>query len=203
MPFAPYEAARSCRSAGPGATNLMYWIDKESPWAKTMGNFGVYNCRLPSIHAESRAGDSSVPVVPGGHRAGHELVDFLTECGLKLGVIETIFARSRRSAAHPNGKRYTGPSPHYDHVHWALSRNAARYLNVPTIRAVYAAYAGKPTTITPPPPPRPQEDIMATKAELKQIVEEVVGENHAITRQWIKEEVKRQTEALTKEIRES
>lgn len=159
MGFARYEPATSCRSAGNGALNLMYWIDRESPWALTIGNLGVANCRLPSIHSEWRAGDSKVPVERNGHIVGHALVDFLTRNAAQLGIMETIFARRRRSAAYPNGKAYTGPSPHLDHVHWALSRHACRHLNVPTIRAIAAGSPGAPfpapqppaTPTTPPP----------------------------------------------------
>lgn len=164
MGFARYEPATSCRSAGPGAMNLMYWLDRESPWALTLGNLGVANCRLPSIHSEWRAGDSAVPVAPGGHMVGHALVDFLTRNAAALGIMETIFARMRRSAAHPNGKRYTGPSPHLDHVHWALSRHACRHLNVPTIRAIAAGSVGRPfpsPPAAPPPAGPPAVDLKA------------------------------------------
>lgn len=32
MTFAPYTAVRGCGKDGPGAANMLYWLDRESPW---------------------------------------------------------------------------------------------------------------------------------------------------------------------------
>lgn len=117
------------------------------------------NCRgtgsgATSQHARCRAGDIGIPMLPGGrpNRAvGDAVVAALVDTAERLGVTEIIWNRRRWSANTPYGAPYGGVSPHYDHVHFALSLNATRYLNVPTVRSVMAGT----TTPAPPPPGTP------------------------------------------------
>ena len=36
MTFAPYTAVRGCGNDGPGAANMLYWLDRESPWLSNL-----------------------------------------------------------------------------------------------------------------------------------------------------------------------
>lgn len=157
MSFAPYTPVYGCGNDGPGAKNLLYWFDQESPWRGTCYNLGVCACRgtgsgATSQHARCRAGDIGIPMLAGGRpnlAVGNAVVMALAANAGRLGVSEIIWNRRRWSARYPQGAAYGGVSPHYDHVHYALSLNATRLLNVPTIRAVMAG------TVAPPPPPAP------------------------------------------------
>jgi hypothetical protein len=168
--FAPYTAVYGCGDDGDGAKHMLYWLDRESPWAKVGFNLGVCACRgtgtgATSQHARCRAWDLGLPMVNGrANPIGHDIVRALIPKAGQLGLTELIWDRLRYSAAHPNGKAYTGVSPHYDHIHGAHSLNATRLLNVPTIRAVMAGVAvpppKPPPTPTPTPTPTPpREDL--------------------------------------------
>lgn len=142
MSFAPYQKVYTCGSDGPGATNLLYWLDRESPWAKLGTNYGVCNCRGTgggslSQHSRCRAFDFGLPMVNGrANPIGNAVVANLAAQGLRLGLTELIWNRRRYHAGAPAGEYYDGVSPHYDHIHGALTLNGTRYLNVPTIRMV-------------------------------------------------------------------
>lgn len=156
MTFAPYTAVRGCGNDGPGAANMLYWLDRESPWRDVGFNLGVCACRgtgsgSTSQHARCRAWDLGLPLVNGrANPIGHQIVQALIPKASQLGLTELIWDRRRYSAAHPNGIAYTGVSPHIDHIHGAHTLTATRLLNVPTVRAVMGG-AGQ----TPPPPPPP------------------------------------------------
>lgn len=101
---------------------------------------GIYNCRKISgstrysVHAEGRAGDVGVRLPDGmwptkeikepGIRAwADRLIDHASEVGLTY----IIYARQSRRPGE-NWKPYTGASPHFDHIHWEISRAAAEAL---------------------------------------------------------------------------
>lgn len=163
MTFAPYTAVRGCGNDGPGAANMLYWLDRESPWRVVGFNLGVCACRSTgagstSQHARCRAWDLGLPLVNGrANPVGHQIVQALIPKAGQLGLTELIWNRKRYSAAHPYGTAYTGVSPHIDHIHGAHTLNATRLLNVPTIRFVMGDVqppAPQPPA-QPPPPPQP------------------------------------------------
>jgi hypothetical protein len=157
--FAPYTAVRGCGNDGPGAANMLYWLDRESPWRDVGFNLGVCACRgtgagSTSQHARCRAWDLGLPLVRGrANPIGHQIVRELIPRAGMLGLTELIWDRRRYSAAHPNGIAYTGVSPHIDHIHGAHTLNATRHLNVPTVRAVMGGAGQAPPPQPPPPPP--------------------------------------------------
>lgn len=141
MPFADWTPAVRCIGAAqPGARALMRWILEHHD---TATNLGIYSCRpvrggaAMSGHAEGRAGDTGFPMRGGrGSPAGYALVRQLRANGHRLGVQAVIYDRTIWSAKTPGGRPYTGVAPHYDHVHWELTRGAARKLTLATIRHV-------------------------------------------------------------------
>jgi hypothetical protein len=197
--FAPYTAVKGCGNDGPGAANMLWWFLNESPWAGPAFNLGVCNCRPPSQHSRCRAWDLGLPMIDGdANPIGDDIVRFLIPIAGKLGLTELIWDRERYSAAFPNGKRYTGVSPHIDHIHGAHTLTATKHLTVPTIRLV-AAGTFFPPTVTPPPPPRPvpppagpdeETDDMATyiRLNLPKGTHPHAGRVEAVTamhRRWI------------------
>lgn len=153
MNFAPYTPVSGCHEDGPGAANLLYWLDIESAWKNLGYNLGVGNCRnvagkvVRSQHSRWRAGDFGLPMVNGrANPIGHGIVAALGNQGRRLGLTEIIFDRRRYHEGAPNGEYYGGVSPHYDHIHFALSYNATVHLNVPTVRMVMS---GLTTALTP------------------------------------------------------
>lgn len=160
MSFPALDPATGCRNAGPGATNMLYWLDRESGWAGTVYNLGVCNCRMiagktvRSTHGECRAWDAGLPMVNGrANPIGHEIIRALLPRVGQLGIQCLIFDRTIWSAASPQGKRYTGVSPHYDHIHGEHTRRSASVLNVPTVRSVMGSQSTQPPPFWAPPPP--------------------------------------------------
>ena len=202
MGFAPYTPVYGCGNDGPGAKNLLYWLDRESPWRGSIYNLGVCACRgtgsgATSQHARCRACDAGIRTIGGraNTAVGNPAVNALRAHAGQLGLTEIIWNRIRYSAKAPNGARYTGVSPHYDHIHIALSLNATRSLNVPTIRAVMAGGV----IVRPPAPPSPRppvplapepedEEDMATIIRLTQPGNPHDGRVESITsmhRRWV------------------
>lgn len=144
MSFAPWEAATAC-TAGPtpGARALMSGAltAYASHGATSMG---IYNCRAVrgttgtvSCHGEGRACDVGFPMIDGGaNPAGQHLVDTLRPDAEALGIQAIIYDRVIYSARSPEGRPYTGVSPHYDHVHIELTRRAGRELTLATVQTV-------------------------------------------------------------------
>ena len=167
MSFPALDPATGCRNAGPGATNMLYWLDRESQWAGTVYNLGICNCRMiagkatRSSHGECRAWDAGLPMVNGrANPIGHQIIRALLPKVGSLGIQCLIFDRTIWSASSPQGKRYTGVSPHYDHIHGEHTRRAAAALNVPTVRSVMGGVVlpPPPVTNTPTLPPQSEED---------------------------------------------
>jgi hypothetical protein len=135
MNFATWEGAGPCAS-GPqrGAVALRDFMLGRYPEAS---DGGIFNCRtvrgstVPSIHGEGRAWDMMLPVRAGrGNPRGHDAVRELGAHGRRLGIQTIIFDRTIWSARSPSGRQYTGVHPHYDHVHYELTREASRRLTV-------------------------------------------------------------------------
>lgn len=178
MSFPALDPATGCRDAGPGATNMLYWLDRESGWREIVYNLGVCNCRMiagkatRSCHGECRAWDAGLPMVDGrANPIGHEIVRALLPKVGQLGIQCLIFDRTIWSASSPQGKRYTGVSPHYDHIHGEHTRRSASVLNVPTVRSVM----GPQSRPTQPPPiwasprlPVTEENEMYVQSDPKQ-----------------------------------
>lgn len=146
MNWAGWQAAGPC-SSGPssGARALREFMLGRYPEAH---DGGIYNCRTvrgttsPSMHGEGRAWDMMLPVRNGrGHPRGHEAVRELGEHGALLGIQTAIFDRTIWSSRSPSGRQYTGVHPHFDHVHYELTRDAARTLTVAKLRLVSAGSA--------------------------------------------------------------
>lgn len=140
--MAPWQGAQRC-TAGPtpGARALMaYWLESYAPPGTSMG---IYNCRTvrggstTSLHGEGRAADLGVPVTAAGHRAMWRFLQTLAPYAYRFGVQLVIFDRTIWSARrNSSGERYNGVHPHRDHAHVELSWNAARNLNLTTLRSV-------------------------------------------------------------------
>ena len=199
--FPAYDrAARRCAGGPqPGALALMEWATKD--WNEGgIFNLGIYNCRTVrgsaqrSVHGDGRACDFGFPLVDGAaNPAGWDLVRLLLPMVGSLGIQQIIWDRRVWSAAHPNGAPYTGVSPHIDHIHAELTREAGQILTRARIKATVAATTDRPVA--------DEEDIMATAQELEAIVRKVVAEENGKTRTWIREELVRVVKSLVAEIR--
>lgn len=138
--FAVHAGARECTggpSAGAGA--MLAWLQcNRQPPGRSMG---IYNCRsvrgssTKSLHGEGRALDWGVPLGPDGKGTDHgrELVDQLGSHAHLLGLQCIIYDRTIWSRRSPDGRPYTGTSPHYDHLHVEFSRDSARDLTLSTV----------------------------------------------------------------------
>lgn len=154
--FSPWERATECTSGpAPGARALMTGC-LEAFGDQGATNLGIFNCRdvrgepgTLSCHSEGRACDVGFPTIDGrANPAGHQLVGLLLEDPGRLGLQAIIYDRTIYSARSPEGRPYTGASPHYDHVHIELTRQAGRDLTLPTVRQVVGT-GGSGTGATP------------------------------------------------------
>jgi hypothetical protein len=142
--FLPYERVYRCGDDGDGAKNMLYYLDRESPWAGVVTNFGVCNCRGTgsgslSQHSRCRAFDAGLPLVNGrANPLGDAIVKATVPIAGELGLTELIWNRRRYHRGAPWGEPYSGVSPHIDHIHGAHSGNATRLLTVAHVRNVYA-----------------------------------------------------------------
>ncbi len=146
-----YQRAYNCVGGErPGARALQDFLLEQVgqlPGCVTIDS-GIYNCRnigrtgRKSVHSEGRAGDTGVrhpdgawPTVEIPEPGIWEWCDRLIDNAAELGIQYVIYARKAR---FPGGvwKEYTGESPHFDHIHWELTREAADALTPATIRAV-------------------------------------------------------------------
>lgn len=146
-----YQYAYECVGGEkPGARALQNFLLEEigqAPGVETVDS-GIYNCRPirggrgMSTHSEGRALDTGFRF-PGGGWPTEEIkepaiwmwMDRLIERAECLGVLYIIYARkSRRPGA--GWKPYRGSSPHFDHAHIELSRQAAAALTPEYVRKV-------------------------------------------------------------------
>jgi hypothetical protein len=158
--------------------------DENDDWSYV--NRAIRGRNVPSNHSWGLAIDIDATQYPLGStkRLPQWIVDLFKKYGFDYG-----------------GDWRTRPDPmHFEFNGWPRE---ARWL--------VASLAGHSIAQTPPPvppsaprpPAPPPKDwfSMATKAELKEVVREVVREEHGKTRKWIKEELSRVTSGLTAEIR--
>lgn len=94
---------------------------------------GIYNYRRVrggsslSAHAEGRAWDA---MIVGKKSEGDRLADWLVANAEAIGVQEVIWFQRRWAANTLRWNPYSGASPHTDHVHVALNREASQHLTV-------------------------------------------------------------------------
>lgn len=136
MGFARFEPAYRCSGAArPGAKALAAVLLERFPRAR---NGGIYNCRRvrgrpsTSIHSDGRAIDIMVPNRDYGAAVVRALMPYVG----RLGIQTIINNRTIWSAKSPKGRRYTGVSPHYDHVHIELNGAAGRGLTKAAVRGI-------------------------------------------------------------------
>lgn len=138
-----YEPAGSRCTGGPtdGAKALVaHWLGAHADEGGV--NSGIYNCRpvrggtAPSLHGEGRAGDLGVR--PYGASYGDAYAQALVDHSAELGIQLVIWERRIWSGSKPDAgwRDYGGVSPHTDHIHAELSREAARSLTVARIEDV-------------------------------------------------------------------
>ena len=65
MTFAPYTAVRGCGNDGPGAANMLYWLDRESPWRDVGFNLGVCACLAGETLVTTTDGDIPISELTG------------------------------------------------------------------------------------------------------------------------------------------
>lgn len=140
------EPARPSGGPLPGTVRLQRFLVDEFDGT----NLGIYNPRdvcgnqwpdwecVGSQHARGAAGDIGFPVVrPEGHADGRRLAAHLVEHHRQLGVQEVIFSARRWTNQTGTWKPYTGRSDHFDHVHYALTADAAVNLTAAEIEATF------------------------------------------------------------------
>lgn len=99
-------------------------------------NLGIYNPRpirgglAWSKHACGEAGDSGYPYTVGGTSEGWRFANWLMMYHRELGVQQIIYAKKvwRNTRDSEGWRAYGGTAAHYEHVHWELTRQAAREL---------------------------------------------------------------------------
>lgn len=137
--WALYDAATSCTRYPQGMTNLMAYMLSRFAYTRSMG---ICHCRnigggtARSHHSECRAGDLGFPTGAGGsYRAelGDPIIELLGPHGKELGLDHLIMNRRIWSARTPDGRYYSGASPHYDHAHIGCTRYAAKNLTMAKI----------------------------------------------------------------------
>lgn len=121
----------------PGAEALMDWAVDNHDRAVNLGIYSrrrIGGTRWWSVHAEGRALDVGFPLVRGGHPEGHRLAQTLVDHHRQLGVQQVIWALRAWRNTVGVWRGYGGPSPHLDHVHVELTRQAGRQLTPGRIR---------------------------------------------------------------------
>lgn len=147
-----YQHATECVGGEkPGARALQDFLLAEIdrlPGCQTVDS-GIYNCRTirgssnrKSVHSEGRAGDTGIRTVSGkwptyqiGEPGIREWCDRLIDHATELGVLYVIYAQKSRKPGEP-WRPYRGSSPHFDHIHWEISREAAEALTPSYIKSV-------------------------------------------------------------------
>ena len=134
-------ATRDAGGPQPGLKALWQWIDQQYPGVYRFG--GIYNYRpirgstRLSMHAEGRALDAMIrPVGGAGDPRGTELLRRLGAHGRELGLQCVIWDRRIYTAKSPEGRAYTGQSPHTDHLHMEGTWQMARGLTVADISRI-------------------------------------------------------------------
>lgn len=87
-----------------------------------------------SEHCECGAVDEFTTDVPKGRK----LFDACVRAADELGIQDVIFNRRVVGFGNPTERRYTGPSPHTDHVHIGLNRWARANLTEKMVRDAFS-----------------------------------------------------------------
>jgi hypothetical protein len=146
-----YQPAFNCTGGEtPGTRALQNFLLVELnklPGCETIDS-GIYNCRnigdtgQKSVHSEGRAGDTGVRL-PGGGWPRVEIAEpgiwkwanRLIDRAEELGIQYVIYAQ-RACRPGQTWRPYTGASPHFDHIHWELTRQAAQALTPQYVQQV-------------------------------------------------------------------
>jgi hypothetical protein len=168
--FAPYvPAARDARGPAKGATALMSYCLRRFGFASNLGIYVPRNIRGGSTlshHAEGRALDIGIPMI-GRSKAdaakGMQIVEMLGPSGGRLGIDHLIYNRIIWSSRAPRGRKYTGDSPHYDHIHAGLARRSADDLTPEILDQVL----GPAARHAPPAPAGATHRVTATRLTLR------------------------------------
>lgn len=110
---------------------------------------GIFNCRRVegsstwSVHADGRALD--LRPGRGGQLLGDEMLIALLAASWELGLQRVIWWRMQYDANDPEGRPYTGPNPHIDHLHIEQEPNAAQRLDVGSAIALLASLVPEDT----------------------------------------------------------
>ncbi len=137
-----YASPTSCLPRVPdGAKSLLAYLEDYLSWLFSMG---ICNCRNVrggdtfSHHANCRALDAGIPTDNGAYipAMGDPIIELLGPFGRRLGLDHLILNRIIYSARSPDGRPYTGVSPHNNHAHIGLSHSGAVNLTYATLVAV-------------------------------------------------------------------
>lgn len=141
-------------------SNLMAYLLRRFLYSRSLG---ICNCRnigggaTRSHHSECRAGDWGIPTGAGGSfipALGNPVHELLGPHGKRLGLDHLILNRRIYSARSPDGRYYSGASPHYNHAHIGInSAGAARLTMATLINVLGDVGAGIPL------PPGDDEDM--------------------------------------------
>lgn len=165
MGWPAYQPAGRCTGkVTRGADALMDWAVGD--YGQGAYNLGIYNCRgtgsgSRSVHGEGRAIDVGFRGV--ANPAGTRLLNTLLPHVGALGIQLIIWNRRMYSARYPGGTRYTGVSPHTDHLHIEITWNAANNLTRDRIRQVIGGGFTPAPTPMPKPAPAPAVDWQAIR----------------------------------------
>jgi hypothetical protein len=168
MGWPRYQPAGPCTGSTPsGSSAFVEWAVRD--FGRGARNWGIYNCRSVrgpstnrSLHGEGRAVDIGFSGV--ANPAGTQLLNLLLPKVGELGIQMIIWNRKIYSARYPRGARYTGVSPHTDHLHIEFTWQAARGLTRDKIRRIVSG--ARPTPAPAPAPAQPSVDLRALAAAI-------------------------------------
>lgn len=138
MAFSRWYPADGCTGSKPGSKALMAVLLDEYDGQ----NWGIYNCRPPSLHAEGRALDIGI-----SREEGRKLRrDLLRADPSQLGISSIIHEQTIWSRNNPSGSKMADrgsiTANHFDHVHIGLTRSAAENLTKSKVRRVLGVSSG-------------------------------------------------------------
>jgi hypothetical protein len=138
-----YDSAQKCTGkAQPGTRILRDTMDELVP---ELGDMGIYNCRNTrggstlSLHGEGRAWDCAVSARTN-LALGNKTAQFFVDACQMLGIQRVIWNRRQWDSRAKAWRKYSGQSPHTDHIHVELCWTAARGLSATTVRRAYAVH---------------------------------------------------------------
>lgn len=154
----PYEASGwTCYPSQPGLYALAAWISETyrvGSVGRIAGCTVVAGTNTPSVHRQGRALDYMLPLVNRKpNPVGDKIVQRIGPHAWRLGIQMNIWNRRYWNARYPTGRAYSGQHPHHDHLHIEMTWQAARYVNLATVRAVLGS-------VVVPTPPQPEEPML-------------------------------------------